>query len=106
MWSMVAQRLTQITPPAATPDQLWQSVKAAWFAVPQEHIQSLFESIPRQTGRVDGVERVSPRVGTSQAVYHKARSTKGLRVSNREELHVMTKDRAAHQRQPLRTMCK
>ncbi|GFY02769.1 transposable element Tcb1 transposase [Trichonephila clavipes] len=26
MWSMVAQRLTQITPPAATPDQLWQRV--------------------------------------------------------------------------------
>ncbi|GFY13533.1 transposable element Tcb1 transposase [Trichonephila clavipes] len=24
MWSMVAQRLTQITPVAATPDQLWQ----------------------------------------------------------------------------------
>ncbi|PRD28206.1 UNVERIFIED_CONTAM: Transposable element Tcb1 transposase [Trichonephila clavipes] len=24
MWSMVAQRLTHITPPAATPDQLWQ----------------------------------------------------------------------------------
>ncbi|GFV35042.1 transposable element Tcb1 transposase [Trichonephila clavipes] len=23
MWSMVAQRLTQITPPAATPDKLW-----------------------------------------------------------------------------------
>ncbi|GFU26984.1 hypothetical protein TNCV_1151531 [Trichonephila clavipes] len=33
-----AQRLTQITPPAATPDQLWQRVKAAWSAVPQEHI--------------------------------------------------------------------
>ncbi|GFX65470.1 transposable element Tcb1 transposase [Trichonephila clavipes] len=29
MWSMVAQRLTQITPPAATPDQLWQRVEAA-----------------------------------------------------------------------------
>ncbi|GFW33766.1 fatty acid synthase [Trichonephila clavipes] len=29
MWSMVAQRLTQITPPAAIPDQLWQRVKAA-----------------------------------------------------------------------------
>ncbi|PRD26466.1 UNVERIFIED_CONTAM: Transposable element Tcb1 transposase [Trichonephila clavipes] len=27
MWSMVAQRLSQITPPAATPDQLWQSGK-------------------------------------------------------------------------------
>ncbi|GFV29908.1 transposable element Tcb1 transposase [Trichonephila clavipes] len=48
MWSMVAQRLTQITPPAATPDQLWQRVEAAWSAVPQEHVQSLFESIPRR----------------------------------------------------------
>ncbi|GFX35165.1 transposable element Tcb1 transposase [Trichonephila clavipes] len=28
MWSMVAQRLTQITPQAATPDQLWQRVEA------------------------------------------------------------------------------
>ncbi|GFY34577.1 transposable element Tcb1 transposase [Trichonephila clavipes] len=35
MWSMVAQRLTQITPPAAIPDQLWQHVEAAWSAVPQ-----------------------------------------------------------------------
>ncbi|GFX62706.1 uncharacterized protein TNCV_4868661 [Trichonephila clavipes] len=48
MWSMVAQRLTHITPPAATPDQLWQSVDAASSAVPQEHIQSLFESMPRR----------------------------------------------------------
>ncbi|GFV45274.1 transposable element Tc3 transposase [Trichonephila clavipes] len=30
MWSMVAERLTQITPPAATPDQLWQRVDAAF----------------------------------------------------------------------------
>ncbi|GFV91676.1 transposable element Tcb1 transposase [Trichonephila clavipes] len=30
IWSMVAQRLTQITPPAATPDQLWQRVEAAF----------------------------------------------------------------------------
>ncbi|GFT49216.1 transposable element Tcb1 transposase [Trichonephila clavipes] len=43
MWSMVAQRLTQITTPAATPDQLYQCVEAAWSAVPQEHIQSLFK---------------------------------------------------------------
>ncbi|GFX69257.1 transposable element Tcb1 transposase [Trichonephila clavipes] len=42
MWSMVAQRLTQITRPAATPDQLWQRVQAV-LSVPQEHIQSLFE---------------------------------------------------------------
>ncbi|GFW82392.1 transposable element Tcb1 transposase [Trichonephila clavipes] len=52
MWSMVAQRLIQITPPAATPDQLWQRVKAAWSVVPQEHIQSLFESMPRRVAAV------------------------------------------------------
>ncbi|GFV58833.1 uncharacterized protein TNCV_1673621 [Trichonephila clavipes] len=44
---MVAQRLTYITPPDATPDQLWQRVEAAWCAVPHEHIHSLFESMPR-----------------------------------------------------------
>ncbi|GFU55264.1 transposable element Tcb1 transposase [Trichonephila clavipes] len=42
MWSMVAQRLTQIAPPAASPDHLWQRVEAAWSAVPPEYIQSLF----------------------------------------------------------------
>ncbi|GFW86011.1 transposable element Tcb1 transposase [Trichonephila clavipes] len=52
MWSMFVQRLTQITPPAATPDQLWQRVEAAWSAVPQEHIQSLFESMPRRVAAV------------------------------------------------------
>ncbi|GFY24446.1 transposable element Tcb1 transposase [Trichonephila clavipes] len=52
MDSMVAQQLTQITPPAATPDQLWQRVEAAWSAVPQEHIQSLFESMPRRVAAV------------------------------------------------------
>ncbi|GFV69135.1 transposable element Tcb1 transposase [Trichonephila clavipes] len=35
MWSIVTQRLTQITLPAATPDQLWQHVEAAWSAVPK-----------------------------------------------------------------------
>ncbi|GFT40668.1 transposable element Tcb1 transposase [Trichonephila clavipes] len=52
MWSMVAQRLTQITPPAATPEQLWQRLEAAWSAVPQECIQSLFESMPRRVAAV------------------------------------------------------
>ncbi|GFU91287.1 transposable element Tcb1 transposase [Trichonephila clavipes] len=53
MWSMVAQRLTQIAPLAATPDQLLQRVDAAcWSAVPQEHIQSLFESMPRRVAAV------------------------------------------------------
>ncbi|GFW31783.1 transposable element Tcb1 transposase [Trichonephila clavipes] len=52
MWSMVAQRLTQITPPAATPNQLWQRVQAAGSAVSQEHIQSLFESMLRRVAAV------------------------------------------------------
>ncbi|GFW22213.1 transposable element Tcb1 transposase [Trichonephila clavipes] len=52
MCSMDAQRLTQITPPAATPDQLWQRVEAAWSAVPQEDIQSLFGSMPRRVAAV------------------------------------------------------
>ncbi|GFV22148.1 transposable element Tcb1 transposase [Trichonephila clavipes] len=39
MWSVVAQRLTQITPPAATPDQLWDRVQAVWSAEAQEHIK-------------------------------------------------------------------
>ncbi|GFX16322.1 transposable element Tcb1 transposase [Trichonephila clavipes] len=39
---------------AATPDQLWQRVEAAvcGSAVPQEHIQSLFESMPRRVAAV------------------------------------------------------
>ncbi|GFV70062.1 transposable element Tcb1 transposase [Trichonephila clavipes] len=52
MCSMIAQRLTQITPPAATLDQHWQRVEAAWSAVPQEHIQSFSESIPRRVAAV------------------------------------------------------
>ncbi|GFU07840.1 transposable element Tc1 transposase [Trichonephila clavipes] len=48
MWFMVALRLTQITPQAVTPDPLWQRVEAAWSVVPQEHIQSLFGSMPRR----------------------------------------------------------
>ncbi|GFU89014.1 transposable element Tcb1 transposase [Trichonephila clavipes] len=52
MWSMVAERLTKMTPPAATPDQLWQCVEATWSAVPQQHIRSLFESIPRRVAAV------------------------------------------------------
>ncbi|GFT72705.1 transposable element Tcb1 transposase [Trichonephila clavipes] len=41
-----------ITPPAATPDKLWQCVEDAWSALLQEHIQSLFESMPRRVAAV------------------------------------------------------
>ncbi|GFY02206.1 transposable element Tcb1 transposase [Trichonephila clavipes] len=51
-WSLVAQRLTQITPPDTTPDQLWPCVEATWSAVPQEHMQSIFESMPRPVAAV------------------------------------------------------
>ncbi|GFY02565.1 transposable element Tcb1 transposase [Trichonephila clavipes] len=52
MGSMVAQRLTQITPPAASLNHLWPCVEAAWSAIPQKHIQSLFESMPRRVAAV------------------------------------------------------
>lgn len=52
VWSMLAQRLARDTPPAATPDQLWQYVEAAWTAVPQGYIQSLFDSMPRRVAAV------------------------------------------------------
>ncbi|GFX98031.1 transposable element Tcb1 transposase [Trichonephila clavipes] len=52
LWPMVAQRLSQITPQATTPDQLWQRVAATWSDLPQEHIQSLFEPIPRRVTAV------------------------------------------------------
>ncbi|GFX61010.1 transposable element Tcb1 transposase [Trichonephila clavipes] len=47
-WSMIDQRLNQITPPVATPDQLWQRVAADCCAVSQNPIQSLFESMQRR----------------------------------------------------------
>ncbi|GFU42310.1 transposable element Tcb1 transposase [Trichonephila clavipes] len=71
MWSMVAQRLTQITPPAATPDQLWQRLVAAWSAVPQEHIQSLFESMPRRVAFT-----VASSVDSVKAVYAQFEQTR------------------------------
>ncbi|UYV69994.1 hypothetical protein LAZ67_7001413 [Cordylochernes scorpioides] len=42
----------QIASSAATADQLWQRVEAAWSAVPQEHIQSFIESMPRRVAAV------------------------------------------------------
>ncbi|GFU45496.1 transposable element Tcb1 transposase [Trichonephila clavipes] len=39
-------------PSCPTPDQLWQRGDAAWSAVLQEHIQSLFELMPRRVSAV------------------------------------------------------
>ncbi|GFT19648.1 transposable element Tcb1 transposase [Trichonephila clavipes] len=64
-WSMVAQRLTQITTPAATTDQLWHRVEAAWSAVPQEHIQSLFELMPRRVAAVISTTMAATLAGTT-----------------------------------------
>ncbi|UYV74262.1 hypothetical protein LAZ67_11002704 [Cordylochernes scorpioides] len=49
MWSMVSQRLTQITSPAATPDQLWQRVEAAWSAFEDAEQQALLDEDSTQT---------------------------------------------------------
>ncbi|UYV63266.1 hypothetical protein LAZ67_2003581 [Cordylochernes scorpioides] len=52
MWSMVAEKLTQITSSTAKLDQIWKRVEAAWSSVPQEHLQSLFKSKPRRVAAV------------------------------------------------------
>ncbi|GFT90361.1 transposable element Tcb1 transposase [Trichonephila clavipes] len=52
MWFKVTQRLTQIIPPATTPNKLRVRVEAAWSDVPQEHIRSLLESMSRRVRAV------------------------------------------------------
>ncbi|GFV18806.1 hypothetical protein TNCV_4756931 [Trichonephila clavipes] len=44
--------LHQITPPAATQDELWQRSEAAWSAIPKYLIRSLFESMSRRVAAV------------------------------------------------------
>ncbi|GFW37804.1 transposable element Tcb1 transposase [Trichonephila clavipes] len=49
VWSILAQRLTQDTPPAATPDQLWQYVDCV---PPKDTFNHLFDSMPRRVAAV------------------------------------------------------
>ncbi|GFU71333.1 hypothetical protein TNCV_3783181 [Trichonephila clavipes] len=90
---MVAQRLTQIAPPAATPDKRWQRVEAAWSAVPQKHSQSHFESLPRfsncprQTSsnedhHIVRITRVQP-TASSAAIQEQEPPSLGASVSSR-----------------------
>ncbi|GFX79649.1 transposable element Tcb1 transposase [Trichonephila clavipes] len=53
MWSMVAQRLTQITPPAATRSTLATCGSYLVCCTPRIHIQSLFESMLRRVAEVN-----------------------------------------------------
>ncbi|GFT70922.1 hypothetical protein TNCV_4644551 [Trichonephila clavipes] len=48
--------MAQITPPAATANELWQRVEAALSAVPQEPIQSVFESMSRRVAASPDLE--------------------------------------------------
>ncbi|GFX17865.1 hypothetical protein TNCV_2293131 [Trichonephila clavipes] len=50
MWSMVAQRLTQITPPAATPDQLGQ--QAQWLSGSVSRFHAIGPGFKSQAGQV------------------------------------------------------
>ncbi|GFY14693.1 transposable element Tcb1 transposase [Trichonephila clavipes] len=52
LWSMVAQRVTQITPPAATPRSTLAMCGNCLVCCTQEHIQSLFESMLRRVAAV------------------------------------------------------
>ncbi|GFY34785.1 hypothetical protein TNCV_844801 [Trichonephila clavipes] len=82
MWSMVAQRLTQITPPAATSDQLLQRVEASWSALRQEHILSLFESMLNTVVRLhyrNAEPRMIPRDKRIASVMTSTRSMNKVR---------------------------
>ncbi|GFY06185.1 transposable element Tcb1 transposase [Trichonephila clavipes] len=76
MWSMVAQRLTQIIPPAATPDQLWQRGEAAWSAVPQEYIQIIFESMQKRVGC--GSSTMAATLATDSGIKHTSQKSINL----------------------------
>ncbi|GFS75221.1 uncharacterized protein LOC103524116 [Trichonephila clavipes] len=102
MWSMVAQRLIQITPPAATPDQLWQRVEASWSAAPQEHIQ-LINDVPFELLsfanpldyailgiRLDLVLNVRKRDLSPTALHAIALETINTRFPPEEWLHIYT----------------
>ncbi|GFV10961.1 hypothetical protein TNCV_4707241 [Trichonephila clavipes] len=52
VWSTLEQRLVRNTPPAATPDQRWQYVKATCTTVPHGYIQSLFDFMPSRVSAV------------------------------------------------------
>ncbi|GFU79738.1 hypothetical protein TNCV_3133161 [Trichonephila clavipes] len=53
VWSMLARNDWPVfPPPAATPDQLWQYVEAAWTAVPQKYFQSLLDSMQMRVAAV------------------------------------------------------
>ena len=43
---MNLEHLARNIPTAATPDQFWQYVEAAWTAVSQQHIDTLFDLMP------------------------------------------------------------
>ncbi|GFV95945.1 uncharacterized protein TNCV_3606721 [Trichonephila clavipes] len=75
--------------PVATPDQLWQRAEAAWSSVPQEHIQTLFESTPRHVEEIfnNGATLAtdSGRNHTSQKAKRKITQKEKLRIEEREE---------------------
>lgn len=48
VWDMVGRQLVRSGPPAATVDALWTRLQTAWQCVPQQHIQALFDSMPRR----------------------------------------------------------
>ncbi|GFV13982.1 tyrosine-protein kinase receptor [Trichonephila clavipes] len=86
MWSMVAQRLTQITLPAAPPDQLWQCAEAAWCTVPQEHIQSLFESMPKRVAAIRACQDNRPNMRTDPCSTKAITSVRTLHLAGADDI--------------------
>ncbi|KAJ8868922.1 hypothetical protein PR048_030463 [Dryococelus australis] len=47
---MVGRPLVHHGPPATTVDAVWTRIQTVWREIPQEHIQVLFDSVPRRFG--------------------------------------------------------
>ncbi|KAJ4438525.1 hypothetical protein ANN_14470 [Periplaneta americana] len=47
VWNMVGRQLVRHGHPAPTLEALWTHIQTAWREIPQEHIQTLFDSMPR-----------------------------------------------------------
>lgn len=48
IWNMIKRRLAHYPSPAITTNELWTRIEAAWQSISQEHIQRLFDSLPRR----------------------------------------------------------
>lgn len=52
VWDMVKRRVRRCDPMPTTKDELWNQVNAAWMAIPQDAIRTLYASMPSRMEQV------------------------------------------------------